>query len=199
MEVIPLRHDINSQNTKRALAEALKALVLQNLPANKITINEIIKKCGVNRSTFYYHFSGIDNLITWTLHNDIYLHFQALGSANGRQIREFVIDYMDRNQKFLTYAYQYLGYSRFRESYVSELYPIILDHIAYIKERDHIESDEIFERFIAKFCSDQVGALYLTRFHQPDAYHRESAIKCLEIIFEFSIPNLLCHEAEICP
>jgi len=192
-----LRHEINSENTRRALADAMKSLINQSKSADKITIDKIVKKCGVNRNTFYYHFAGIEELLLWTLRADFYLHIQTFGSSNGTQIREFAVNYLNNNQKFLTYAYQYLGYNKFRDSYTTELYPIILDHIKHIEERDRLQLSPAFEKFVAEFYAEQVGALYLMQFQQPDYYHKEGAMKCLEMIFDFSIPDLLSHEAEI--
>ena len=52
-----------SQVTKRALEASLKHLLLQK-PLNKITINDIAEDCGINRNTFYYHFTDIPSLAT---------------------------------------------------------------------------------------------------------------------------------------
>ena len=53
-----------SQTTKEALAESLKKLMNTTALA-KITINDIVKDCGVNRRTFYYHFQDIYALLEW--------------------------------------------------------------------------------------------------------------------------------------
>ncbi|MGL5650991.1 MAG: TetR family transcriptional regulator [Paraclostridium sp.] len=47
-----------SQITKKALASSLKSL-MNTTSLNKITINDIVQDCGVNRRTFYYHFKDI--------------------------------------------------------------------------------------------------------------------------------------------
>ena len=46
-----------SQVTKRALEQSLKNLLLKK-PLTKITINDIAEDCGINRMTFYYHYSN---------------------------------------------------------------------------------------------------------------------------------------------
>lgn len=53
-----------SLTTKRALAESLKRL-LSRRSFDKITVKDIVKECGVNRQTFYYHFHDIYDLIDW--------------------------------------------------------------------------------------------------------------------------------------
>lgn len=58
-----------SQITKKALVASLKKLLLQK-PINKITINDITEDCGVNRMTFYYHFTDIYDLARWACMED---------------------------------------------------------------------------------------------------------------------------------
>lgn len=58
-----------SQITKKALVASLKKLLLQK-PINKITIGEITEDCGVNRMTFYYHFTDIYDLARWACMED---------------------------------------------------------------------------------------------------------------------------------
>lgn len=57
---------MKSNQTKKALAEALKQLLTRK-PINKITINDITEQCGISRMTFYYHFKDIYDLVEWTL------------------------------------------------------------------------------------------------------------------------------------
>lgn len=47
-----------SELTKRAIQESFKKL-LSNQPLDKITVKNITDDCGVNRNTFYYHYSDI--------------------------------------------------------------------------------------------------------------------------------------------
>ncbi|MGG4552797.1 TetR/AcrR family transcriptional regulator C-terminal domain-containing protein [Paenibacillus humicus] len=54
----------NSTITKKALAHALKQ-TMQELPLNKITVKQLVSRCGVNRQTFYYHFQDIYDLLGW--------------------------------------------------------------------------------------------------------------------------------------
>lgn len=53
-----------SFNTKKALSNALKKRVEQ-MPFDKIKVSYLIKDCNITRSTFYYHFSDIYELLEW--------------------------------------------------------------------------------------------------------------------------------------
>ena len=49
---------------------AIKAAFIQLLnerPMNKITVKDIVDRCGINRNTFYYHFEGIPSLMEQTV------------------------------------------------------------------------------------------------------------------------------------
>lgn len=50
--------------TKKALVKSLKKC-LEVKPIDKVTINDIVDDCGLNRMTFYYHFSSIYDCFIW--------------------------------------------------------------------------------------------------------------------------------------
>lgn len=57
-----LRHDRRSQRTQQALIEALLALLAEKL-YDEISINEIVDRANVGRSTFYAHYQTKDALL----------------------------------------------------------------------------------------------------------------------------------------
>ena len=54
--------------TKDAIMEAFNEL-LNERPLNKITVKDIVDRCGINRNTFYYHFEGIPSLLEQSVRN----------------------------------------------------------------------------------------------------------------------------------
>ena len=50
--------------TKKALVQSLKKC-LEEKPIDRVTINDIVDDCGLNRMTFYYHFSSIYDCFIW--------------------------------------------------------------------------------------------------------------------------------------
>ena len=57
-------------NAKHDLAEALCQL-LETKTLEKITVKDIVARCGVNRQTFYYHFQDITALLEHILNADV--------------------------------------------------------------------------------------------------------------------------------
>lgn len=52
--------------TKDAIAAAFFGLLTER-PLSKITVKDIVDRCGINRNTFYYHFEGIPSLLEQTV------------------------------------------------------------------------------------------------------------------------------------
>lgn len=66
----------NAAITKRELAESLKRLASERL-FEHITVGDIVKECGVNRQTFYYHFSDKYELLDWVYYNETFVPLTA--------------------------------------------------------------------------------------------------------------------------
>ena len=52
--------------TKLAIVDTFWQL-LEEKPYNKITVQDIVNHCHVNRNTFYYHFQDIPSLAEWSV------------------------------------------------------------------------------------------------------------------------------------
>ena len=186
-----LRYDVNSINTKRALAESVKNLVNKNYPIRKITVKLITDNCSVSRNTFYYHFESINDLILWILHDEMYSRMNSFDESDSRAFRDFIVSYLAENQKFLRETYQYLGYVDFHRNYVKELIPLVDKHIRHEAQLSNLELNESFVSFLSYFFADQVGSLYVMQFHNPGSYSEQTVRKSLEMIFDISIPYML--------
>ena len=58
---------MNSLNrTKDAIVDAFGELLTER-PLSKVTVKDIVDRCGINRNTFYYHFEGIPSLMEQTV------------------------------------------------------------------------------------------------------------------------------------
>ena len=59
-----------ASSTKEALGNALKKM-LSVKPIDKITVKDLVEECGVNRQTFYYHFSDKYELLEWIVFHEL--------------------------------------------------------------------------------------------------------------------------------
>ena len=83
-----------SQQTKQALAAALKELMAQK-PIENITIHDLTEHCGIRRQTFYYHFEDVYDLLRWMFQVFRYIEENravclcALKSVGRKELKRF--------------------------------------------------------------------------------------------------------------
>ena len=96
-----MTHNEISLQTKKKLATSLKKFMMSK-SLNKITVTDIIKDCGVNRKTFYYHFADIYDLLKWILEQEaveVVKKFDLM--VDYKEAILFVINYVEDNAHIL--------------------------------------------------------------------------------------------------
>lgn len=89
-----MKHDEQTRQTKQMLSLALKRLMKEK-PLNRITIQELVEECGINRKTFYYHFENIYALLKWTLEQEAVSLFSRYDLVNEHsKVIDFALDYI---------------------------------------------------------------------------------------------------------
>ncbi len=101
-----------AQMTKLALAQSLKQLMGERT-LDKITVKEVVARCGVNRQTFYYHFKDIYNLLDWMFENEgkeFNSKFPDIKTDDdGQTAIRSICTYLKENQPMVTNIYHSLG------------------------------------------------------------------------------------------
>ena len=101
-----------AQMTKLALAQALKELMGEQT-LDKITVKEVVARCGVNRQTFYYHFKDIYHLLDWMFENEgkefAYKFPDIRTDDDGQTAIRCICTYLQENQTVVTNIYHSLG------------------------------------------------------------------------------------------
>lgn len=89
----PSRPDLRVRRTRDALGSALIQLI-QEKPINDITVQDVLNRAGVGRSTFYLHFRDKDDLLISQL--EMFLEFMstALSVRNDKSNRVAPVEEM---------------------------------------------------------------------------------------------------------
>ena len=86
--------------TKKIIKDTFWEL-LEEKPYNKITVQDIVDRCHVNRNTFYYHFQDIRDLVEWicTFEVDSYANsYKSLEKENQKYKKEISkLEYENQN------------------------------------------------------------------------------------------------------
>jgi len=116
-----------SQITLNALAESLKKN-MQTIPLAKITVNDIVSECGLNRKTLYYHFHDIYDLLEWIFITEI----RAVLS-NNRAYSTWqkgfadMLKYLHQNKKIVLNTYNSIKRDILENHLYSELFNLIFE------------------------------------------------------------------------
>lgn len=135
--------------TKKALAQSIKAL-MSTKPLSKITINEIVTHCGVNRQTFYYHFKDKYDLVNWIYYREA---IESLGDCkdyphwSDGMLKTLV--YLMENKAFITNALKAPGQNTFYGYFYDMTYELIIGVINDLSKDMNIFPED--KSFIADF------------------------------------------------
>lgn len=139
----------NSQITKKVLANALKEL-MRSKSLNKISIQDIVDRCGLNRQTFYYHFHDIYDLLGWIYEKEaVEKIVQYKSYKNWKEGFYQVFKYIEDNKSFCMNTLNSLG----REHLDYYLYSITYDLVIGVvyELSNNMKIKEEYKRFIANF------------------------------------------------
>lgn len=131
-----------SDLTKRALAEALKNRLSKTTLKN-ITIKDLTDDCGLNRQTFYYHFSDIYELMEWIFVDETnrILNIEYI-DYDIKTILENIFNYVQRNEKLILNAYKSTDKSLLDNFLKSWIRPIVTQIITKKSEGRRISDED---------------------------------------------------------
>lgn len=137
--------------------------ILEEKPYNKITVQDIVNRCHVNRNTFYYHFQDIPMLMTDSIEDwmaDVIQKYGMLGSAVD------CLTYMAKECMKRKKAFLHLFRSVQKDIFLSQL-------------------DKMGDNIIRTYV-DGLG-----KYDQISKDKKEIVIKCYKCVFTGSLLNWL--------
>ncbi|MCR5505897.1 MAG: TetR/AcrR family transcriptional regulator C-terminal domain-containing protein [Bacilli bacterium] len=134
--------------TEHRLAEALKEM-MSKMSLDEISVTALVKKCHVNRQTFYYHFHDIYDLLTL-----VFLDESIPGIEHSKDIKNMlrcVYDYYKNNKSFIDATIN----SACRDLFEEFIYNATYKTIAHIvnDQRDSKKLHHNDRKLIARFYS----------------------------------------------
>lgn len=135
--------------TKKALAASIKEL-MKTIPLSKISIQEIVDNCGVNRQTFYYHFKDKYDLVNWIYYTEV---MKSIGDCkkydNWTDGMCKTLLYLSNNKSFYVNALNTPGQNAFDMYFFNVTFELIIAVVNDLSKSMNIS--EIDKKFIADF------------------------------------------------
>ena len=121
--------------TRQIILHTLTELMNEK-PLSKITVKDIVERCGVNRNTFYYHFRDIPD---------------AVEAMVKEALNDILVNAVQKNKKAMIHLYR---------SIQRDVFADYLDHAA---ER---VVEELINRAVGDFEMDQEDRHLISRYYK---------------------------------
>lgn len=138
-----------SSLTKKALANSLKQL-MEKVPLNKITVQDIVKNCELNRQTFYYHYQDIYDLLGWIYRTEAVesiADYKSYKTWEEGFLKVFL--YIERNKAFCLNTLNSLGRDHLDTFLHSISYELLIGVVNEVSQDMCVKNED--KRFIANF------------------------------------------------
>lgn len=91
--------------TKEIIIRTLFEL-LNEKPLARITVKDIVERCGVNRNTFYYHFKDISDVVEYALLREVDKAFERPVEVDSvLECLEVLVNLIGENRKAMLHIY----------------------------------------------------------------------------------------------
>lgn len=150
----------DSNLTKYAFARALREL-MEKQPFGKIGIADICCKCGMNRTSFYYHFKDKYELIYWIFDTEVIpLMLTLPPSANPSErlwgYISSICGYFYQNRLFYRKALRIEGQNSLKDHFREVLQPFLHELICSKERAGNKEASAVFVNFYTDAFLDAI-------------------------------------------
>lgn len=185
-----MKHEINSQNTKQMLCNALITLS-EKKPFSKISVSEIVNLCELNRKTFYYHFADVYDLLEWHLNNEINTSISAFDTIYDLESTiTYAVNYMNQHPYLKKFIQDPLAKEKISNLLYEILSPILYDMIQHLETTHGKSMDHEFEEFLIKYFTRITVLSILDAIENPNNYDIEKTKQYISALFNMSVHGL---------
>lgn len=187
-----MTHEETTLQTKTALATSLKKFMTRK-PLSKITVNDLITDCNVNRKTFYYHFENIYDLLKWMLEQEaieVVRTFDLL--VDYEEAIHFIIDYVQSNAHILNCAYDSMGRDEMKRFFYQDFYSVIKNIIDDCERSNGLFVDAGFKSFLCDLLTEGTAGMLVNGFKDEKKLTEQHLTENVTILLD-SMPDILRH------
>ena len=182
----------NPSETKLLMSEALKRLI-KDRSFSKITVQDIVSECNINRNTFYYHFENNYDLLSFTYEQEVQNIVDSFHEANATvpQAMDFVLNYIDKNIPLCTCAYESLGEQQLKIIFEKDLIEFVRATIDYMALQSETKFSEDLKSFVAYSYSNLLSSQIIWYIRHSEDLDKEIFRQCLQTFFTASLKSVL--------
>lgn len=187
-------NDLRFARTEKLLQDALTQLI-SSRAYEDIYVSDLVKIAGINRSTFYAHYSNIDHLLGSLIKNGWEIMLPSDERMNRMSSQE-LLDYLVRaafaysktHQKLVVIALREIQYS----PYMADTYNVIVESVVNLTmfslQGNDIDAESCL--LLAKYIVNGVFGCFLSYFEQKTIMPEEEFISMIINLVSASIETL---------
>lgn len=186
-----MKYEVTSMYTKKALSESLKRF-METKPFSKITVSEIVSDCGLNRKTFYYHFTDTRDLLKWTFEQDAIEVFRSFDLIlDYEDAILFVMDYLENNRHMINCVYDSIGRDELKMFLYNDIFDIGLKIVSTAETVVGKKLTEDYKNLITKFFTEGIVGITVDWLRGDIKYDKSTAVKYITDIFKNSLSAII--------
>ena len=174
-----------SDFTKKQMADVLRQKMTSK-PLNKITIQEIVGECGLNRQTFYYHFQDIYDLLHWMLESDAEAIKQNQLSTDTWQSNLLrVLHYLEENRQMCLCALRSVQQDYLLRFLCVDVEPVVQTLVDSLGKG--LEVSETYKKFLTRFYTLSITSLlidWVSGSHHDLEFSAEELVEMISITID---------------
>lgn len=195
-EVKKMTNQETTQKTKAKIAATLRSLMSVK-PFSKITVSEIVKLCGINRKTFYYHFEDMFSLLRWMLEQETTAVVREINlNEDYPHAISFIMDYVERNSHILCCALDSASGYTLHRTFVDDFMQISLTVIRKTEEKYGVMLSNDRRTFLASFYAEAVAGLLMAWIRDKKSRNRDLVEQHIGAVIRDSLIGVLTTECE---
>ena len=182
----------NPSETKLLMSDALKRLI-KDRPFSKITVQDIVSECNINRNTFYYHFENNYDLLYFAYEQEVKNIVNSFQSAKATlpQAMDFVLDYIDKNIPLCQCAYESLGEQQLKNIFEKDLLYFVRATIDYFAHESTNKFSEDFKSFVGFSFTNLLSSQIIWYIRHNSDLDKEVFRQCLQTFFTASLKSVM--------
>lgn len=190
-----MKNEEISLNTKKMLAQSLKR-AMEKKTLSKVTVNELIKDCNLNRNTFYYHFSDIYDLLKWMLEQEAVEVVKKIDLlVDTEEAIRFVLNYVNENRHIINCAYDSMGHQEMKRFFYADFIGVMKQAINSGARQMQLSISEEFKDFMAQFYAEALASMTISHIKNTQKSEDDVLIQNMLFILKTSMPHLLKERA----
>lgn len=190
-----MKNEEISLNTKKMLAQSLKR-AMEKKTLSKVTVNELIKDCNLNRNTFYYHFSDIYDLLKWMLEQEAVEVVKKIDLlVDTEEAIRFVLNYVNESRHIINCAYDSMGHQEMKRFFYTDFIGVMKQAINSGARQMQLSISEEFKDFMAQFYAEALASMTISHIKNTQKSEDDVLIQNMLFILKTSMPHLLKERA----